>query len=42
MGNCHFKTEFETENVTGKSNPVDIPHPTRSFQLPLHPYNIAY
>lgn len=18
MGNCHFKTEFETENVTGK------------------------
>jgi serine/threonine protein kinase len=19
MGNCHFKTEFETENVTGKN-----------------------
>lgn len=33
MGNCHFKTEFESENVTGT---FPIINPFSAYQKQLH------
>ncbi len=42
MGNCHFKTEFESENVTGNSSlPYIIPIPYFLF-LALTKQNFNY
>jgi serine/threonine protein kinase len=40
MGNCHFKTEFETENVTGNPYPYSLL--AHSFLLALTKNNFTY
>lgn len=32
MGNCHFKTDFDAENITGKTN-FSFHNPLNQIQL---------